>query len=130
MQRVHAVGVEESRQIRRATNAADGDHIMVWYLQFDQGFLNSGEYAEIATTGAPVGIHFAFQIGKSQLSSTLHACRHEVSPYTIISCIGTERLVFPASCSFTASTMWCGIKGSPSYLRICPLGTRLVSLRR
>jgi len=26
------------------------------------------------------------------------------------------KTVLPASCAFTASTMWCGLNGSPSYL--------------
>jgi hypothetical protein len=49
---------------------------MVWYLQFDKGFLKGGEHAEIAATGTPVGIDFPFQIGKSQLTCSLCTSGH------------------------------------------------------
>ena len=44
--------------------------------------------------------------------------------------VGTESFVLPSNWSLTASTMWCGMKGSPSYLRMCPWASKPVSLLR
>src|SRR6266404_777341 len=128
---VHAVGIHVAGKIGGTSDAADGDDVVVRYAEFDEGFLYGSKHTEIAASGTPVRIDSAFHIGHGQLTGTLYGCRHfAFPPQTVISCMGTESFVCPASCSFTASTMWCGMKGSPSYLRMWPSGTKLVSLRR
>ena len=119
VQGVHAVGVDVAGKVGGTADTADGDHVVVRYLQLDQGLLDRGEHAKIAAAGTPVGIDFAFQIGHRHLTGTLLRWSPFSSPpQTMISCMGTESLVFPVSCSFTASTMWCGMNGSPSYFRM------------
>ncbi len=67
VQGMHAVGIDITGEVGRTAYAADGDHVVVWNLQLDQGFLNRSEHAKIATSGAPVGIDLAFQIGHRQV---------------------------------------------------------------
>ena len=76
VQGVHAIGIHVPGEVGGTTDAADGDDVMVRYAQFDQGFLNGSEHAEIAASGTPVGIDFAFQVCHAQLTGTLYACRH------------------------------------------------------
>src|SRR6266404_7653961 len=74
---VHAVGIHVPGKIGGTPDAADGDHAMIRYAQFDESFLNGREHAEITASGTPVGIDSAFHIGHGQLlTGTLYACRH------------------------------------------------------
>ncbi len=63
MQRVHAVGVDEAGEVGGAADAADRGHLVVGDLQLDQRLLHRGEHAEVAATGAPVGIDLALEVG-------------------------------------------------------------------
>src|SRR5882762_5467592 len=76
VQGVHAVGIHVPRKVGRTSDAAYRDDVMVRYAQFDQGFLNGSEHAEIAASGTPVGIDFAFHVCHGQLTGPLYACRH------------------------------------------------------
>ena len=80
MQCVHAISVDESRKIRRAPDAADGDHIVIGNLQLYQGLLDGRQHSEVAATGTPVGIDLAFQIGYRELRCSLYASGHVSSP--------------------------------------------------
>src|SRR5262249_34003979 len=62
MQGVHAIRVEIARQVRRATNAADGQNPVGLEPQFDDRLLQRREHAEVPTSRAPVGINLAFEI--------------------------------------------------------------------
>src|SRR5215472_5350895 len=106
MQCVHAVGVDEPGKIGRAADAANGHDVVIGNLEFDEPLLNRRQHSKVAAPRTPVGINPAFQIGYRQLICSLYACGHVRLLQTIISCSGTERFVFPASCSLTASTMW------------------------
>ena len=71
MQRVHAVGVDEAGEIGRTTDAAYGDHVVIWDLKIDQRLLNGGQHPEVATSGTPVRVHLALEVGHRQ---TLGIC--------------------------------------------------------
>src|SRR5438046_2543334 len=77
VQRVHSVGIHVPREVRRASDTADGDHVVGRYPQLNQRLLYRLQPAHIAATRTPVGIDFAFQIRHGQLlTGTLYACRH------------------------------------------------------
>jgi hypothetical protein len=71
VQSVHAVRVDEPGKVGRTPDAADGNHIVVWDLKIDQRLLDGGQHPEIATSGTPVRVHFAFEVGHRQ---TLGIC--------------------------------------------------------
>src|ERR1043166_6953632 len=109
--------------------------------KLEQGGLQRRKHGKIAAARTPVGMDFALvavfdelggrlDFGRGGWRWSFDGCTHNVKLYTKISCAGTERLVLPASCSFTALTMWCGMNGSPSYLRIWPCAVKPVSERR
>src|SRR5260370_38367109 len=62
VQGVHAIGIRVAGEVGGATDAADGYHFMVRYLQLDQRLLDGRKHAEITASSAPVGIDFAYQI--------------------------------------------------------------------
>src|SRR5215469_132545 len=76
VQRVHPVGVDESWKIGRTADTADCDHVVVCNLQFDQRLLDRGQHSEIATSGTPVGIDFAFQVGQGYMPGGLQCGCH------------------------------------------------------
>ena len=76
MQGVHAVGVDEAGKVRRAPDAADGGHIVLGNLEFDERLLHGGQHTEVATTGTPVGVDLAFEIGHHQLLGICYIGRH------------------------------------------------------
>src|SRR5215467_13393337 len=120
MQGMHAIGIDESGEIRRAADAADSDHVVIWDLQLDERLLNRSEDSEVPTSRTPVGIHLSLQIchryvpliplrGRHGFVSLTripsNQFRESPCPHTKTSCSGTESLDLPLNCSFTASTM-------------------------
>src|SRR5207245_11777118 len=51
VKRMHAVGVDKSRQVRRTSNPADGDNVVRRDLEFDKRLLKGRQHTEIAATG-------------------------------------------------------------------------------
>src|SRR5207248_11634145 len=66
VQRVHAVRIDVARQVRRAANAADGQHFVRVEAELDDGLLQGVEHAEVAAARAPVWIGVTFQVLDSQ----------------------------------------------------------------
>src|SRR5260370_8436718 len=62
VERVHAVGIHVPGKVGGTPDAADGDNVVIRYAQLDQGLLYGFEHAEIAASGTPAGIDFAFNI--------------------------------------------------------------------
>ena len=59
VQRVHAVGVDEAGQVRRAANAADGHDLMRLEAEFEQRGLQRGQHGEIPAARTPVRMDLA-----------------------------------------------------------------------
>ena len=77
VKRMHAVSVNESRQVRRTSNPADGDNIVGLDLEFDKRLLERRQHTEIAATGAPVRINFPFRVREREFTGIgLHYCGH------------------------------------------------------
>jgi hypothetical protein len=53
---MHTIGVDEAREIRRATDAADHQNLMRFQAEFEQRSLKGGKYGEIPATRAPIGV--------------------------------------------------------------------------
>jgi hypothetical protein len=60
MQRVHAIGIDESRQVGGTANAADDADLMRLETQLKKRGLQRGEHGEVAATGAPIRMDFSF----------------------------------------------------------------------
>jgi hypothetical protein len=60
MQRVHAVGVGETRQVRGTADAANHYNLVWLKPKLEQGDLKGRQYREIAAARTPVGVDFAF----------------------------------------------------------------------
>ena len=59
MQGVHAVGVDEAGQVRRAADAADDHDLVGIEAELEERGLQRGQHGKIAATGAPVGMDLA-----------------------------------------------------------------------
>ena len=141
VQGVHTVGVDVAGQVRRAADAADRHDLVGLQAELGDCLLQRGEHTEVAAAGTPVRIDLPLQIldghhrASRQLLRGALASRRERTlicspPYTMTSWTGTNGLAAPARTAFTPATMWCGMNGSPSYLRMWPSATMLVSERR
>src|SRR5439155_15549596 len=77
VKRMHAVSVNEARQVRRTSNTADGDNVVRLDLEFDQRLLEQRQHTEIAATGTPVRINFPLKVRKRKFTRIgLHYCGH------------------------------------------------------
>src|SRR5947208_4781158 len=77
VKRMHAVSVNEPREVRRTSNTADGDNIVGLDLEFDKRLLERRQHTEIAATGAPVRINFPFKVREREFTGIgLHYCGH------------------------------------------------------
>lgn len=57
MQAVNAISVEESRQVRRAPNARDEEHILGGKIQLLGRNLQGAKHTEVAAPRTPVGLN-------------------------------------------------------------------------
>src|SRR5262249_16248050 len=77
MQGVHAVRVDEAREVRGTSDAANGYDVVGLDLEFDERLLERRQYTKIAATGAPVGIDPSFEVMKCEFSGVgLYDCGH------------------------------------------------------
>src|SRR4051812_5380636 len=67
VQRVHTIRVDVAGEIRRASDAADGDNLVIRNLQLNQRLLQRGKHTEVAASRTPIRIDLAFHVGHGEL---------------------------------------------------------------
>src|SRR5207247_1145556 len=87
VQAVHAVGVDEAGQVRRAADPGDHEDLVGGDAQLEDGFLEGLQDPEVAASRAPVGMDFAVEALQRQFG-----CGHDRASYR---CAATARA--PAS---------------------------------
>jgi len=70
VQRMHTVGINISRQVGRAADAANGHHLMGLELKLSERLLERGENTEIPAAGTPIRVHFPLEVLDGQLRTS------------------------------------------------------------